>query len=1102
MPSETPILQYLRLTLLPCIGRLLGKRRRISSLYLFFTLGICALLLSCLCLTFGQNLSSLDELRQEFEKFITLHGVTSSNQPFRESVRSVLTYAEAEIYVSHICFMTLWLITSLAAVFRVFSESVATEKYVYALYIIYGADTRLMRKNIIREFWVLGLPALAISVPMGIALCNDKGEVAAFTLVCALEMLSSFFLLSLLCAHRVTARLFRESCIQLMTAIDTSEYIESPRRISLRRTLRRKNGFSYALTAFSRMRTYRFTQALSIALIGAVLFSMTALTLPDNYAIEDSTPEYALTFTEGISREDLSENYLPAIESLEAVISTSTKASDTAERLGTHLLLKPRQVQDTNDPSLLQQDDKWALDTIKIACGDDATQTELGELNAVIPDKFKDRLLSPLGYSLAVLPARTAAYVYPVQNGKPAIEIGDTVEIAIPDGTPGYDRYGNHITVTVTRMVAVGEVTTIQTLDHPIVEKVCPRIFEDYLFLNPEDYAAVTGTVQTRSVAVGEAFAEDLGLTDGACHLLLPKKLKDTYAGLSHITLIAFDKAAIKPFSSQEKTANGTVQKLPTDQFFINETYRYAGIYLGSPEDYLSSPTAEKAMLDHISEYAEKHQDVSLHTTVYPVSDITFVSDLSFPCAIFNSHDAVSFASVTTDLATFPMMQAIGGDKALYIMDCNAAVLSISSDTSLAIGDLMYLTTKVPKAFTDAMAQSKIPLVCAKEDYGLTAGYVRGLFSAKHSDVSLALVQFDSSSNLVQDHYPYEIIGTGSYVPVGNTRSNSIMTLSELDSMLVFQGDPKEERVHASVLQGDLATNDFSVMTEQEANLKEKLLTGQAVLYLPEAHPLSLAPGDLIHIALAEPLALDLIQISLSGRDLLMMQMEKLDHLYLPLTLISVEADSTLTTPTLVITEDDFCQVSSRAGIYANLTIHIDSYATLEELSEISDVLHGMAGKNVILDNRGAVLRSRGTGSQRYPSILRKMILPLCLLLFLLPLSAARTLHLRREKERSAYIAAGEHRAMKLRMMLGEGILSCILNGGLYVLLCPLMILCLKLFCGKFHVPLMPESFSVVTFSGILGLILLSSVISSLLAALHPLKLRKHPSSTKGDTAL
>ena len=253
--SENPIIQYIRLTVIPCFARLFSRRRLLSSLCLCFTLLICAVLLSALCLTFGQNLTSLDSFSAEFDTYITTHGVNAGNRAFRESVRTVLTYAQAEVYVTHVCFVGLWLVTALAAVYRVFTESVATEKYVYALYIIYGADTKLLRKGIIREFWILGLPAILLSLPLGLWLTRDSNAVSGFSFLWVAEMLISFFLLSLLCARQVTRKLFKESCVSLMTAIDTSEYIQSPRRISLKKTLRRRSGFGYALLSFGRMKS-------------------------------------------------------------------------------------------------------------------------------------------------------------------------------------------------------------------------------------------------------------------------------------------------------------------------------------------------------------------------------------------------------------------------------------------------------------------------------------------------------------------------------------------------------------------------------------------------------------------------------------------------------------------------------------------------------------------------------------------------------------------------------------------------------------------------------------------------------------------------------
>lgn len=1093
--SENPIVQYVKLTLLPCLARLFGKRR-LSSICLFLTLLICALLLSALCLTFGQNLASLDGLNAAFDDYITAHGVTTQNQAFRESVRTVMTYAKAEIYVTHVCFLLLWLVTALAAVYRVFSEAVACEKYVYALYIIYGADTKLLRKSITREFWVLGLPALILSVPLGAWLCHGTDGAGGFSLLYAVEMPILFFILSLLCAHRVTGRLFKESCVELMSAIDTSEYIRSPGRISLKRTLRKKSGFGYALTAFGRMKVYRLTHALSVALIGAVLFSMTALTLPDTYAVETSTPEYTLTFDSGVSFRALNDEYLPAIESLEAVISTSSHASDTAERLGTHMLLLPNQVSDGESPLLLQREDKWALDTVKIACGDGTTATELGEQTAVIPDEFKGRPTNELGYTLTTLNAGEAAYVYPQHpdgSGEPKIQVGDTIEIAIPDGMEGYDRYGDHITVKVTKLVPVNWVYTQQTYEHPPVEPVCPRIYEDYLFLSPADYGAVTGTTQVQPLSVTETFAEELALTEGACYLLLPENLRGDYGDLSHVTVITPNEAVKKPFAS-DKLTDGKASELPMDTYFINDTYKYAGIYLGKAHEYETSAEASTAMAEHMDAVLDKDMGDAPVATQFRIADKSYLADLSAPCVIFARGDEVIFTSMATELSAMTLTSAECEDKGLYFMNGEAAVLS-TDDASLDVGSRIFLTTELPDAFIDAMTKAEIPLVCPEGDYQLTESRVTATF--QRGGASFAVVTLDRSSSLMVDRYPVLINGQGSYLPAVDVSTDTIVALSELDSMLVFTGDPKGELTHAQVLQGDLATNAFTVTTEREAGLSGSLGAGEAILRLPSQHPYALTVGDLIRVAIAQPLTLDLTQMGLGGLDLLAYGMAELRHSYLPVTLTQVEIDPTLTIPVLILSEDTFCTVCGRDGVISELSVYVDRYADLEALAQVSVTLHGLTDDSVSLREHNRILRSRGTGSQRYPVLLRRMLLPLCLLIPLLLISSARTLYLRREQERSAYTAAGAHGRLKRRMALGEGLLSCLLNGGLFALLCPVLVFILKLFCGKFHVPLQPDGFSATAFLLILGLILVSTLGVSIATHFPVLRNKRSPLKTK-----
>ena len=1097
MISQNPVIQYLRLQLYPTLARLFGKRRRLSSLCLFLTLFLCALLLFSLSFIFAQNHMSMTALEADYDAYITAHGVTDSNQLFRESVRIVLANAKLEIYVTHFCFMCLWLVMSLAAVCHVFGESVAVEKYIYALYIIYGADTKRLKRSIVREFWIPAIPALILSLPCGVWICRTQYD--RLSLLITVEILLAFGVLSLLCAERITQRLFRESCVRLMSALDTSEYINSPRRISLKRTLQKKNALSLSFISFGRMKAYRIRQAFSLSLMGAVLFSMTALTLPDNYATQDTSLAYLLRFESGISYEDAENEYLPAVESLEAVVMTEKRVSDTADQLGTHLRFLPRQIADDTHADLLALEDAWALDTVKIACGDGITEKELGEQTVVIPERFKNRELDKLAYTLDTLQTGEAAYLYPEQNGEPSIQIGDTVKIAIPDEIEGYDRYGDHITVKITELIPVGWVYTLRSFNYPEIEKVCPRIFEDYLFLSPEDYGRISQIPQTTPSPMTEADAETLGLTENNCYLLLPPSMKQEAEALTHITTVTPKEAVKKAFTSFRET-DGEKPTLSTDTYFINETSRNAGIYFGKAQDYESSVPAVSTMKEHMDGILDEKTEEAPLLTQYQVKGISFCDGLTSPCVIFTNEDSVIFSSFATELSAMCLKSSGCMDLSLYLMAEEVVVVTSDDGNTYPSGTSVMLTTDIPDDFTDAMAEAEISLNAAKKKYQLTESRV--ITSFRKANNAMIVLSLAPNSLLVRDGYPVMVNGAGSYLPTGDRFADSILTLSDIDSMLVFNGNPKNEKANATVLLGDFVTNQYTLTTEHEEGLSPTLGDREVILRLPSEHPFALTEGDLVYTAPYMPLTLDLTQMDLHGGDLLAYQLDVLHYSYLPLTLKAVEADSSLTTPMLIVSENTFCRICGREDVISELAVFVDSGSTLEALAELSEVISQYIGATVTLDTNNAVLLSRATGSQRYPRILRAMILPLCLFLILIPLSSARTLHLRRERERSAYIAAGRSRKMQFCMCLGEGLWASLLSGGLYALLCPTFVFLLKLFCGKFHVPLKPESFSVSAFFLLLGLIVLSSTGTALLSQTHDRVSSHAPkcTQTKGDS--
>ncbi len=1094
------------------LKRLLDKRRRVSTVCLFLLLVVSSLFLSLLCLRLICNLQGLDALRADYDAYVHGQETVSSSHPFRIAARSAMSAAFAEIVVTHVLLLLFWLIPSVAGVGVMLSEAIGGEAYVYALYVIYGADPKRLRRQIYRELCVVSLPALGVGLLLSWGISCLLGW-SGWGFWMLLEILALYGVMTVLCAGAVTRSVFKRTCVSLLEHADMSAYIGSPRRSFVSVNPHRRGGLYYALLSLVRMRKYHLPRALAISLVAAMLFLLSGLTLPDTYGTGADAREYTLTFSQGVSGRDLQETYLPAIEYCDGVVSAEGVAGDAAHRLGTHMLLEKHELGE-DGVHTVYTGDKWAFDTMKIACADGDAYTELGgQMSLPSPyDQLLGEQSEQLGYRLDALPSGTAVYVHPAKHA-PALElVGSLVEISLPDGAEGYDPYGQHITVEVVAAVEIPHLLYYPDPRLPDSVDLGARITEDYLFLSAADYGVLCGEVYAEPADAVQAMPDDISLAEGECYLLLPPAMMAEHQGIGTLTLITPEVPSAEPFTDRRFSADEP-KVLPMDQYYINHTIRKAGVYLGSKADLMRQEPVLSAMSQHMAGKPISYI-LPMVLTEYDVAACRSVEGLSAPCVVFVMDPYTTFttwdASVTA-LGLTPSLvteedhdsrqgehtqnasAVISGHRQLYFAAYEGLVLQTNDRDALreAVGDIMYIGTDVPDEFYGAMDAAGVPVALEPHDYQLTGGWIEGVFDLPGGE-ALLIWQMSPTSNLAVSHYPPVFTGRDCYLPVGDTQADSIRLPADMDVMLVSPRRGNTPPVaEATCLSGDYAFNDFYLCPDFEMADAGTLSVGAAALYLPqESEALRLEAGRELCLGIFQPLGLaldDPLLYTMNARTLLEKQMSDLTYAYHRVTVTDIRRSPDVKAPTLVLSEADFCRVMDRKGAVTEIGVWVNTKIPLSLLGEAYDTLAQIASTSGgSLEMHDRVLRSRATGTPHYTGLLRLMLCPLTMLLPLLLLSSAHAMGLRRREEWQALVAAGGTRKRYVSMCLWEGGLKCLLYALCYLILCPVLVLLVTAVGAQLHMPFGLNVFSLRNCLLFLGILTASVGITSLLPLLDP----------------
>ena len=1062
---------FYHLILLPTVKRMLNRRRLV---YTMLTVGVLlisvAALSVLLCHTFDA-LTSYDNLTADYQTYVEAYLKAGNKQSPMPEMREVLTLAKGEAIALSLLMGGIWLLLSIVAVGRVMASVMESEAYVYGLYMIYGSDRSHLSRGLLLEFLLTGIPALLLGIPLGSGLFLLLGGSNAFSMDQLWVTILCFLALLLLCASILARKVLGRSCVSLLNASDTSDRVIAPRRSHLGGLNGHRNLFASAWLVFWRMCRHYVPLALAAAIISASVFGTLSYCGNTTTGKEWS---YHLYFPNGISYETLAQEYLEPLESAPAVDDCFYALTSTAEGLGTHLQLTESQ-NPTHDGIFLGA--QYATDSIRIACGDGNTFFELGG-NVTIPEEFSNKELSEAGYTLNAVPTGGAVYVYPKQTGPSLqVQVGDSVTISLPgqNGESLEEKVGSNGETVTLRIVDVVEVGSIVVIGEGT--EVVPRITEDYLYISSTDYEKFDGRIHAETFTAEEVYPDELfgEDTEGVCILAVPEDYFENGNAPETVTVISPAEVIKKSFSHNNK-------KLSDETYFINDTYKAAGVYWGSEQEYLADPNAASLLAEH-GESRLGSSPGAMQRREYRVVLVIRPGTVNEPFLLLPRSDGETLALLQNDLCAFRLGSISKDAPALTAIQGESYLLSSSRSLAGApVGSELYIGTSLMGDFVTAMEDAEIPFLVPA--FSHTRTILNGRFTIGNTHYILAQT-YPYAKSLDSDFYPRYVTGTGSFRNVGDTVENSIMRGDEASFYALLHEDNigalQEESLRSD---GTYAVNDWMISPISEALKETSLPSRTAILAVPDPASCAIQPGDTVSVAIRQDTASllnDPELMGLTGDRLLSYLLERLDYSYITVTvseIVTGEAN------TLILSEADLTLVLGQEGIYRDLYMEPSTSLSMKEYldlhASVQKLVKQSRGTATLLYNEDFITQTaRGLPGTALASATGG--LSLCFIPLLL--TASQILFFRkREEEISILHAIGKTERERRRLFFCEMGLFCGATVLLSALLCPVSYGILLLLANAVGLPLATASIRLPLYGGILAVVALSCAEAGLAA--------------------
>lgn len=326
-------------TVFPALKNLFSSKRFFASM--FIAIFVLQTLLCVICIAGINNVVEQNAILDACSVYIAANtGKYTGDAELAEQVEVIS--GSVGIFFGA---LFIWWICAMTVYYRMAAASSERNRYVWGLYITFGAYRRKIRSMLLTELYLTLGAGMALGFPTAYLICrylaNQKDLIAlptAFLIASLIAMVSIR-----ICAEIEIRIITSKNCTKLLMTEGTAVTVCEPRRSG---TL--SEGFSafrYAGTAFWRLRKYYASVALAAAIPVALWVCCMTASTSETQILRDEVHEFNIRSKVGFEADVLKNEYIGEIEKIPGVNSVQALASGHATEIGTHILLNADQTE-------------------------------------------------------------------------------------------------------------------------------------------------------------------------------------------------------------------------------------------------------------------------------------------------------------------------------------------------------------------------------------------------------------------------------------------------------------------------------------------------------------------------------------------------------------------------------------------------------------------------------------------------------------------------------------------------------------------------------------------------------------------------------------
>lgn len=465
-----------RTTLKPSVQNVLANKRIYISILIVFL--IQELILCSILLVHANNAAAAAGM---LEQVMSGGSGVSDQSTF---IRMELGQQRA------LCLLALsaWAVSSFLVMWRIFSANLERNRYVYGLFITFGADTRRMRFILSLDVLLIALVSLPVSWLLAGLVCSliyhAGGAGCSWSAWTFFVALGLEIAVTVLCIGIQVGTMIRKPCVVLLASQGVEDYVVSPRRSY--NVTGKNQPLRLAALGLWRMRRYYLPLFLCSAILCGLFCGMTGLSA-DSQEIPDTAAQYVIRYNR--QADTAWQEQVTAVEGVTGISGSGDEDADirSAQTLGTHMVVLPS---DTGIETGAEYDTLYGVDDVLVYPANTETNSALGYTFLDVSQGYAQLILSTSG-----------------RNHSFTASVGERI----------YLRNGE-----------TGSLTPV------VIRLRYPRssVTTPVLLLNPADYEAVTGRDVFDWVYTERADASALSISKGEALIAAPRAVLEA-AGIS-----------------------------------------------------------------------------------------------------------------------------------------------------------------------------------------------------------------------------------------------------------------------------------------------------------------------------------------------------------------------------------------------------------------------------------------------------------------------------------------------------------------------------------------------------------------------------------------